>query len=414
MDINPPSQNQRSFNSDDRSEFYVPPVAQHKKSNRILWIIFAAIAAVAFITAVVFLYFYIKDRQENSLDKNLQTEEIVRDYIVKSQNFDGLVGRIEGIKTKISFSSAFFKDLWENELFIQEKTLGFGNFMIDVANQLRKLDISAGDSKYFDDQIKIIEEQKTNIHQSVSNLQVKTLENDGSSAKIQVNYLRSVKDFSGEQKVNEQLVYILSLIDGDWKIIDLIGKDGAWSETMDYKKEREDFMSLLNEQKAKFNALILQTNILNNEVSNNKATNKQEKLSLVWQETFESGSNWSGQNSDVIMISPDNAAVRMSAPREKDAYLFKSITVPPDAYYMTYDIKNEKLVTQSFFTVSFGGENMDYYRLNTVDKDMKTNNQIFFGDKAGQTDILTFELAQVGNEDPSVVIDNIKFYKIEE
>jgi len=173
-------------------------------------------------------------------------------------------------------------------------------------------------------------------------------------------------------------------------------------------------MSLLNEQKAKFNALILQTNILNNEVSNNKATNKQEKLSLVWQETFESGSNWSGQNSDVIMISPDNAAVRMSAPREKDAYLFKSITVPPDAYYMTYDIKNEKLVTQSFFTVSFGGENMDYYRLNTVDKDMKTNNQIFFGDKAGQTDILTFELAQVGNEDPSVVIDNIKFYKIEE
>jgi len=132
----------------------------------------------------------------------------------------------------------------------------------------------------------------------------------------------------------------------------------------------------------------------------------------IWQETFETGSQWSGKNSQVIMQNPNNAAVRITGAPKSDGYLYKTITIPTDAYYMTYYIKNEKAVKQSFVTVSFGNELLSYRILGEVCDKMETSEQIYIGDKAGKTDVLTFELAQVGNEEPSVLIYNITFYKI--
>jgi hypothetical protein len=355
-------------------------------------------------------------KQDISITERQKAENVVKDYILKTQNFDGEVGRIEGIKTKIIFSSGFFKDLWENELFIQEKTLEFGNLMLKAADELKKTNISAENNEFLDNQIKTIKQQQIDMHQSVSNLRIETLENDGTSAKVQANYIRSAKDSIGHQDINEEMVYVLNLIGENWKIVDLIDKDGAWSTTMDYKKERGEFMAQLNEKEANFNKLISDTKALSKTVADNNANNenKQVSLSVIWQENFETGSNWNGQRADIIMLNPGNAVVRITGAPKTDGYLFKTITVPKDAYYMTYEIKNEKAVQQSFLTVSFGSEIMDYHRLGISDNVIKTGNQIFFGDKAGKTDILTFELAQVGDESPSVLIDNIKFYKIEQ
>jgi hypothetical protein len=132
----------------------------------------------------------------------------------------------------------------------------------------------------------------------------------------------------------------------------------------------------------------------------------------IWQETFETGNEWSGTNSNIQLLTSGNAAARITGAPKSDGYLFRKMTIPAGTQYMTYDIKDEKVTKQSFLTVSFGKEIMDHHSLAVVDDGFAKSNEVFFGDKAGQTDDLLFAVNQVGDELPSVLIDNITFYRL--
>ena len=379
-------------------------------NKKILITIIIVLVLIAASVILVFGYYFIQNQ------KKINVEDFVRSYLTKTQNFDGLDGQINGIKIKIDYSEGFAKNLWTVGLFMKEKTRDFGNHMLKEANNLKKLNVSntlADLNKYLDEEIKIIKEQQSNIHQSISDIKIKTLEKNDISAKIQANYSRYVKDFNGEQKTKEELVYVLNFINGDWKIIDLIDKDGVWSKTMDYVKEKEDFIISLNAEESKFNQMIFNSRSLIGKIIAEE-NYKEPKISrsVIWQETFETGSQWTGKNSQIILQDSSNAVIRITSSPNSEGYIFKRITIPKDAYYMTYEIKNEKAALGNFLTVTFNNEIISYEALAKVDNEMRKSLDIFVGDGAGKTDDLLFTVNQVGDKESSVLIDNIIFYKI--
>jgi len=132
----------------------------------------------------------------------------------------------------------------------------------------------------------------------------------------------------------------------------------------------------------------------------------------VWEETFETGSDWNGNGSQILTDKSANAYVSIYAKANLDSYLWKQITIPKDALYMTYEIKNEKSAPLSVFSVMFGKDILSYYgSLAKIDDGFKKSSQIFLGDNAGKTDHLTFQLSRHLEESPTVFIDNIIFYK---
>ena len=205
----------------------------------------------------------------------------------------------------------------------------------------------------------------------------------------------------------------VDFFNGDWKIIDLIDKDGVWSKTMDYVKEKEDFIISLNAEESKFNQMIFNSRSLIGKIIAEE-NYKEPKISrsVIWQETFETGSQWTGKNSQIILQDSSNAVIRITSSPNSEGYIFKRITIPKDAYYMTYEIKNEKAALGNFLTVTFNNEIISYEALAKVDNEMRKSLDIFVGDGAGKTDDLLFTVNQVGDKESSVLIDNIIFYKI--
>ena len=133
-------------------------------------------------------------------------------------------------------------------------------------------------------------------------------------------------------------------------------------------------------------------------------------LKKLWWDGFETGAdvirNWFGQHADLFICGDVlNAVVRLTA--GSDGYLYRDVSVPSDASYLTFDLKVETPDPDDFLTVTLGNEIIYYKALNTADSDFYTVDPIFVGNFAGQTETLLFTLNHVGNGTPSILLDNI-------
>ena len=129
-------------------------------------------------------------------------------------------------------------------------------------------------------------------------------------------------------------------------------------------------------------------------------------------DTFETGTNWLGQHVEMFMRDVGNFAAKITS--GSDGYLWQDVSVPGDAYYLTFDLKIETPDAGDFLTVTLGDELIFYKALNAADSDFWTVDPIFIGDFAGQTDTLLFTLNHVGTGTPSLLLDNITFLSVPE
>lgn len=127
---------------------------------------------------------------------------------------------------------------------------------------------------------------------------------------------------------------------------------------------------------------------------------------------FETGTNWLGQHAEMFMRDVGNFAAKIFP--GSDGYLWKDVSVPADAYYLTFDLKIETPGAGDFLTATLGNEIIFYKALNAADSDLWTVDPIFIGDFAGQTDTLLFTLNHVGDGTPSILLDNITFSAVPE
>ena len=346
--------------------------------------------------------------------KGVSTENVVKEYLVKTQNFDGLDGQVASAKSKIKFSDGFFKDLWEAQLFVEQNTLDFLNYKLKEIDSLKKLNSSSQYIDYLDKKATEIKDQISDIHQKINQVSVKTLQNDSKSAKIQVTYEIDNKNNTGEQKTNQQGVYLLNNINGTWKIIDFTDSEGAWSKTMDYNKMKQDFITSNDQEKKGFDlaASMMKSDIKQNMQIEFLDVGSGGLQTVVWQADFSSGTIWNGNNANTFLLNQSTAVARITTSSEKpDGYLWREINIPEDSYYMSYEFKNENNATESFLTVDLGNEVINYQNLSKAYTDFKKIDEIFVGDFAGKSETLTFELHKVGSQPPSVLIKSMKINK---
>ena len=138
---------------------------------------------------------------------------------------------------------------------------------------------------------------------------------------------------------------------------------------------------------------------------------------------FEDGTNWLGQQAQVFMRDAGNAAVgifggngsqlqggiRPADGSGGNGYLYRDVSIPQNASYLTYDLMVRTPSAGDFLTVSLGSEVIDYQPLDTADTSFRTVDPIFVGDYAGQTETLLFTLNHVGTGTPLILLDNITF-----
>lgn len=198
-------------------------------------------------------------------------EDIVREYLTTTQNFDGLDVQIEVIKRKISYSDGFFKEALEVTLFVKEETLSFGNLTIATAEELKKEDISDDFNKSLDEEIATIKEYSTNTHQKISGIKVKALKVTSSSAEVQASYIIDTEDFKGEVQKDAETIFILSYIDKSWKIVDSRKEEGLSSEIVDITKMRKEFVASSKEQKRIFYSTGIGSALIWDEIDSGKA-----------------------------------------------------------------------------------------------------------------------------------------------
>ena len=134
-------------------------------------------------------------------------------------------------------------------------------------------------------------------------------------------------------------------------------------------------------------------------------------LKKLWWDGFDTGSdairNWLGQHAEIFMRDAGNFAARLTS--GTDGFLYRDMSVPSDASYLTFDLKVEMPDAGDFLTATLGNEILYYKSLNTADSDFCAVAPIFVGDFAGQTKTLLFTLNHVGNGTPSILLDNITF-----
>jgi len=135
-------------------------------------------------------------------------------------------------------------------------------------------------------------------------------------------------------------------------------------------------------------------------------------LKKVMSDGFETATEWFGQHAEVFMRDAANAAARITS--GSDGYLYRDISIPADACYLTFDLKVETPDAGDFLTVSLGNAIIYYKGLYATDADFSTVDPIFIGDYAGQNETLLFTLNHVGTGTPSILLDNVTFSAIPE
>jgi len=128
---------------------------------------------------------------------------------------------------------------------------------------------------------------------------------------------------------------------------------------------------------------------------------------------FTNGNRWFGQHASIVAVDNNgNCAAQLRS--GSDGYLFRDVSIPADAYYLTFDLKIQTPGSGDFLTVSLGDELLFYKALDAIDGDFKTVDPIYVGEFAGQTETLLFALNHVGSETPSILIDNVTFSAVPE
>jgi hypothetical protein len=127
---------------------------------------------------------------------------------------------------------------------------------------------------------------------------------------------------------------------------------------------------------------------------------------------FNDGSVWSGQHA-VPTLQPDGH-YSMRLFENSDGYLFKTIEIPDDAYYMTFDFKIENAGDGDYLSTSFESSLLGLLDLSTAGTDFTTTDPMFVGNLDGQTGMLLFALNSQGSVNASLLLDNITFYSVPE
>ena len=148
---------------------------------------------------------------------------------------------------------------------------------------------------------------------------------------------------------------------------------------------------------------------LNSHVFGTTSATQQQVATLanVMVEDFKDGTNWLGQHASILLKDAEHAVAQITS--GSDGYLYRTITIPPNASYLTYDLNVETPVAGDFLTVSFDNDVVDYEALNAASSGSFTVNPIYIGDYAGQTITLTFALNHVGAGTAAIDIANVTF-----
>jgi hypothetical protein len=153
---------------------------------------------------------------------------------------------------------------------------------------------------------------------------------------------------------------------------------------------------------------------LNSHVFGTTSVAEQKLMPLVTRtiDSFEDATDWLGQHATIIMRDAGNAAAQITS--GSNGYLWRDVSVPQDASYLTFDLKTETPGASDFLTVTLGDELIYYKSLTMADTDFSTVDPIFIGDFAGQDETLLFTLNHAGDGTPSILLDNITFSAVPE
>lgn len=381
-------------------------ITNNPKIKKLLLIVIFTIIIFLISGLTIGLYFW---------QKQNTPENVIKNYLTKTQKFDGLDEQITAIKVKVNFSEGFFKNLWETQLFMTEKNITFLNRELDQIGNLKKLNLSQEYIKYLNKKIENIIDKKTNLHQDINNVSIKTLEKDKNTAKVEVTYEIENKSRNSEQKISQSGIYLLNRFQRQWKIVDFTDKDGVWSKNIDNNKIKSDFINSLDVKEKMFDQSV---SMMNSKIKQNMEIEViDEQLgalgNVVWKEDFTSGQNWTGKDSQtsIILVDSSNAVARITGKPNSDGFLYKRIAVPYNTYYMSFEYKNETNSADSFLTLATDKQVLDYQPINKTTDKMEKSNEIFIGDYEGKQILLLFTVNVVGKQNPSVLIDNIKFYE---
>ncbi len=128
-------------------------------------------------------------------------------------------------------------------------------------------------------------------------------------------------------------------------------------------------------------------------------------------EDFDHGGNWNGQNAQGFSQA-SGFAMKISG--GTGGNLFKQVTIPEGAQFITFDFNVDGAGAGDYMTLSFGGQILGFEMIDMVTGGFIASDPIYVGDLNGQTDTLLFALNSQSTPDGSILLDNIQLLSVPE